>query len=329
VSGRRYGVGVWAFGNLGDRFLLDGYRPDAPADLETTVRSAAEIPHLHGLEVNVPIHTREVGVDRLGRLLSDAGLACLALGVEVTADARWRWGSLTSADADVRADAIAVHKEAMDAAAELGAGMVNSWLGQDGHDLAFQQEYRASWDRLVEGYREVARHRPDVRLALEFKPREPRVRSMVPTTGMALLAAQETREPNVGVTIDVGHALHAGESMAQSAVLAARYGRLFHLHFNDNGRGWDDDLPVGTVHTVEMLELLAWLRELGYEGAYSLDLFPFREDPAAAIGHSIEVLRGLERLLDRLGGAALVRDLRQEDALKLHRRIAAAMLPSD
>ncbi len=327
MTARRYGVGVWAFGNLGDRFLLGGYRPEAPTSLETIVRQASAIEGLDGLEFNVPIHTGRGNVDGLRTLLESAGLSCLALGVEVTADARWRYGSLSSADAEVRRQAIAIHKEALDAAAELGAPIVNSWLGQDGHDVAFQQDYVEDWSRLVEAYHEIGAYRQDVRLAIEYKPREPRVRSLVPNVGIALLAALETGLENVGVTIDVGHALHAGENVAQAAVHAAQRDRLFHLHLNDNGRGWDDDLPVGTVHTIEFLELLAWLRRVDYRGPYSLDIFPYREDPAEAIAHSIGVLKGLEHILDELGGDDLLRGLSQDGALAVHRRIASVLTP--
>lgn len=327
MTATRYGVGVWAFGNLGDRFLLDGYRPDAASSLDEIFRQATAIEGLDGLEFNVPIHTTIRNVDILRALLGGGGLSCLALGVEVTADPKWRYGSLSSSDAAVRSEAIAIHKEALDVAAELQTPVVNSWLGQDGHDVAFQQDYMEAWSRLVEAYREIGAHRQDVRLAIEYKPREPRVRSLVPNVGMALLAAQETGLENVGVTIDVGHAFHAGENIAQAAVHAARRGRLFHVHMNDNGRGWDDDLPVGTIHTIEFLELLAWLRRVEYRGPLSLDIFPYREKPAEAIAYSIHVLKGLEKVLDGLGGDALVRGLSQDEALAVHQRIAATLTP--
>lgn len=84
---------------------------------------------------------------------------------------------------------------------------------------------------------------------------------------------------------------------------------------------------MGTVHTIEFLELLSWLRRVDYRGPYSLDIFPYREDPAEAIAYSIRVLKGLERVLDELGGDDLVQHLSQDGALTLHRRIASVLLP--
>ena len=79
--------------------------------------------------------------------------------------------------------------------------------------------------------------------------------------------AKETGLANVGVCIDVGHSFMAGENVAESAVLLQHHGeKLFHMHFNDNYRSWDDDMIVGSVHWVEYVELLHWLRETGYAG---------------------------------------------------------------
>jgi len=98
--------------------------------------------------------------------------------------------------------------------------------------------------------------------------------------------------------MDVGHALMAGENVAEAAVLLQHYGnKLFHMHFNDNYRTWDDDMIVGSLHTVEYFELLFWLKEIGYDGWYSMDQYPYREDGAAAVGESAAFLRSVESLL--------------------------------
>ena len=51
------------------------------------------------------------------------------------------------------------------------------------------------------------------------------------------------------------------------------------MHFNDNYRLWDDDMIVGSVHTIEYLELLYWLDRIGYDGYLSMDQYPYREEP--------------------------------------------------
>ena len=88
--------------------------------------------------------------------------------------------------------------------------------------------------------------------------------------------------------IDVGHSLMAYENVAESAALLHYFGnKLMYMHFNDNWRLWDDDMTVGSVHTIEMLELLYWLDRLNYTGWYALDIFPYRENGIRAASESI------------------------------------------
>lgn len=54
---------------------------------------------------------------------------------------------------------------------------------------------------------------------------------------------------------------------------------------------------VGSLHVVEFVELLFWLREAGYAGWYSMDQYPYREDGAKAVGESVAFLHSIERLL--------------------------------
>ena len=126
---------------------------------------------------------------------------------------------------------------------------------------------------------------PKIRFALEYKPKEPRTHSYLARCGDTLLMAQRTGQPNVGVTIDTGHSFAAGENVAEAAVMLAAYGdKLFDLHFNDNYRFWDDDMIVGSVHFAEFVELLFWLREIGYRGWYSWIRTPTARRPRAPCG---------------------------------------------
>jgi xylose isomerase len=155
---------------------------------------------------------------------------------------------------------------------------------------------------------ELAQAYPDLAFALEYKPKEPRTHSTLARMADTLLMAQDTGCKNVGVTIDTGHAYVAGEVVAESIILAKRAGnRLFHMHFNDNHASWDDDMIVGSVHSVCYLETLYWLDRAGYAGWLSMDQYPYREDGAAAISESIlwlvrfdEILTANREEIDRL-----------------------------
>ena len=97
---------------------------------------------------------------------------------------------------------------------------------------------------------------------------------------------------NVGVLLDFGHALFGGESPAAAAQLLIDHDLLWAMDVNDNLRGWDDDMVVGTVHPVELFEFFYTLKSNGWEGVWQLDQFPFREDTVEAARLSIRFLQG-------------------------------------
>jgi xylose isomerase len=142
-----------------------------------------------------------------------------------------------------------------------------------------------------------------------------------------LLLAQETGCANVGVTIDTGHAFIAGEVVGEAVVLAKRAGdRLFHMHFNDNHVTTDDDMIVGSVHTVCYLETLYWLDRCGYRGWLSMDQYPYREDAATAIGESIEWLRQFSQILD-VNRTAIDELVAGQDAIATSRLLRRMLAP--
>ena len=59
------------------------------------------------------------------------------------------------------------------------------------------------------------------------------------------------------------------------------------------------------MHLVEFLELSFWLKEVGYEGWYSMDQYPYREDGQGALRASVEFLVGLDEILTDAARAEL------------------------
>ena len=181
---------------------------------------------------------------------------------------------------------------------------------------------------MEEGIRTLCKNYPKVRFSLEYKPKEPRTHSYMARCGDTLLMAQRIGTPNVGVTIDTGHSFNAGENVAEAAVMLSMEGqKLFHLHFNDNYRSWDDDMIVGSVHFVEYVELLFWLRETGYAGWYSMDQYPYREDAQGALRESIEFLKAIDRRLDASAMNEMRDIARKGDAVKSTKWIRQKFFP--
>jgi xylose isomerase len=186
----------------------------------------------------------------------------------------------------------------MDWAAGLGCMYVDLWFGQDGYDYCFQADYVAAFERLREGIIACKDHNPDVKLLIEYKIKEPRTHCFAGSAAKVLLLLDGL--DNVGVVLDVGHALAAGENMAEVAATLSIYDKLDYVHFNDNYRGWDDDMMVGSVHLVETLEFIYWLKRVDYQGWLTLDIFPYREDGVKAAIESRDWLEAMFRAVDRI-----------------------------
>jgi xylose isomerase len=192
-------------------------------------------------------------------------------------------------------------KTAMDLAAELGANMITCCPLIDGWDYNFQVDYLKQWNWFVEGIREAAMHRSDVRISLEYKPYEARNTIILPNVTATLHACDQIGLPNVGVTMDVGHALTAHETPAASACLAHNAGRLFYVHFNDNNRLWDWDMIPGSVNVWDMVETLFYLDRMGWQGWFTYDVFTRHGDPAEGFTATIQSINNLEALVEKIG----------------------------
>jgi len=306
-STNRYSVILGNLGNTCDRFLSSGYKDKLPK--EEMVRQAAAIPGIEGLELVGTWDITEDNATQMEGLLQDHKLECVSIIPDLFSQRRWGSGSFAAKDAEIRRQALEETRTAARIARQIRCPLLNLWLGQDGYDYPLQSHYQRERIWLMEGIRTVAAEFPDLKFALEYKMMEPRTHSFHARAADTLLMAQETGLVNVGVCIDVGHSLMAHENVAEAAVMLQHYGnRLFHMHFNDNYRGWDDDMIVGSIHLVEYLELLFWLKESGYTGWYSMDQYPYRENGQAAVRESVAFLREIEARLNEKNSAEL-RDL--------------------
>jgi sugar phosphate isomerase/epimerase len=285
---RKYSVILGNLGNTCDRFCKS-YK-DNP-DAETMLRRAAAIPFVKGIELVGTWDVTPENAGQMTRLLADLQLQTVSIIPDLFADKTWWKGSYSSKDPCVRRKAIDYTRRMADIAGAMNCGILNIWPGQDGYDYLLTAEYDREREWMCAAIRELAEAYPQLHFALEYKPKEPRTHSYLARMADTLLLAQETGCANVGVTIDTGHSCVAGEVVAEAIVLAQRAGnRLFHMHFNDNFGSWDDDMIVGSVHSVAYIEMLYWLDRCRYSGWLSMDQYPYREDAAGAIGESIQWL---------------------------------------
>jgi xylose isomerase len=280
----KYAVILGFLGQHRDRFQVFG----PPYTLEEKFYRAAQVELCGAVEL---VYPAELGnVAKAKALLEKHNLLVSSVNVNIKADDIFHRGALTSPDPAVRAQAVEYLKTGMDIAPELGTDIVTCCPLGDGTEYAFQMDYIDSWGWFVDGIREAAKHRADVKLSLEYKKSETRAHCVMPTAASALHTAEQTGLDNVGVTVDIGHALYASEIPGLSLAQCAAVGRLFLIHINDNYRDWDWDLVPGSVNWWDWVECMLYIDRIDYDGWLVSDVMPARLDTVAvmnAVGKSI------------------------------------------
>ena len=116
-------------------------------------------------------------------MLDAYGLGVSTVNLNVKGDEIWRYGSFTHPEASVRRKAVDAMKEAMDRAAQLECPIVTCALLNDGVDYPFEINYMDAFSHALEGIREAAEYRKDVKISLEYKQSEPRVHCLLNNAG--------------------------------------------------------------------------------------------------------------------------------------------------
>lgn len=310
-----------AFGNTADRYCLSGY--GKKYDLKQLLKHAASVEDIEGVELVGNWHVNEKNYKEVTSMLDGMGLKVPLVTPDLWTQGKWGKGSYSSMDPAIREAAMDETRLSMDIAAMVGANMVDIWLGQDGFDYWFSENYTDSWKRIVECVRACAAHNPDVVLAHEYKRKEPRTHLFVDSAAKVKCLMAEVGAPNQGIMIDTGHAQAAGEGVAEAIAFSGK--DLCYIHINDNYTFWDDDMMFGSVHTIEALEILYWLDRVGYEGWYTLDIFPYREDELAAVRESIAWVKGLRELIDYMGADKIEAVIESREATNMSRLIREAV----
>lgn len=312
----KFATGLGTFGDQADRFCQSGYKK-IKKNVEELFADAAKVKDLSGLELVGTAHVNEKNVNLIKKLKSDYNFQIVDIVIDIFTQSRWGRGTFGTAKPEVRKESIQEVKTYMDIAADLNCNLVDLWFGQDGYDYVFQSDYIHAWENIAAGVAECADYRKDIKIGLEYKPKEPRTHCYIGTIGKALMLIAKVKRDNIGIIIDVGHSFYAYETPAETVALCKLFGdKLYHLHLNDNYRYWDDDMMVGSVHIQEYLELLYWLKKTNYNGWYSFDIFPYREDGISATNECIEWTKSLINAVNSVEEEEIEEVLKRENAVQ-------------
>ena len=302
---------------------------NGPGNIAGMISAAGRIPGISAADLNYPDHFTEHPPGRLKRLLADNGMALNGLAMRYYGCPEFAAGAFTNPNRSVRRDAIDMTRHAIDTLAEMGGKTLTLWLGQDGMDYPFQASYSTLWDDTISALAQLADHNPQIDLAIEYKPSDPRAFALMPDVATTLLAVRECGRSNIGVTLDFAHSLMAGEMPAHSAHLISRHSRLLGIHLNDGYRTRDDGLMVGTANPVPTVELFVELMRLDYQGVIYFDTFPELSglDPIEEARANILQCERLSRkaacLVDDPDLAAAIA---RQDAVQSQQLVSAALL---
>lgn len=313
---RKYSVFIFNVASCSDRYCSAYGREYSIGEMFDRVKS---IPLLSAVDLVMNEQFRN-NIDEVRENIKRTGLKVASVAVDTFANPIYRQGSLSSIDTKIRDKAISDSKDAIDFAAELGCKTVTLWPGQDGYDYLFQADYIKERSLFQDGIAKLAEHNKNIDITLEYKIKEPRTHSYISTVGSTLLMINSIGAENLGIALDYGHAALGYETPAESVAMCKMYGdRLRHIHINDNYRLWDDDMIVGSVHTLEYLEFIYWLRKTGYSGYMTLDQFPFREDGRDAVNESALWLDCLENVIDNADMGEIDYIISRKDAIAASR----------
>ena len=282
-----------------------GYRDYWPGknDINTfDLLTRASKAGINAADLNFPDHFENIKLQELKETLKQLNIHLNGLAMRYYSEEKFKLGAFTNPEKEIRKKAIEETKKGIDVLSELNGDLLTLWMGQDGFDYSFQADYCQLWDWTIDALREITEYNPKIKIALEYKPNEPRSFSLMPDVSTTLMAIKEVGNKNMGVVLDFAHVLYADEMPAYSANLIGRYSEILGVHLNDGYGKWDNGLMVGSVHPIQIIELLVELKKLNYKRAIYFDTFPDHSglDPITESSTNIKTFKKLNIIADKL-----------------------------
>ena len=218
----------------------------------------------------------------------------------------YKYGSLTSHSAAVRAQAIEHNIECIELGRALGSKALTVWVG-DGANFPGQHNLRGALERYLESAREIYAALPaDWNLLIEHKLFEPAFYATTIADWGTSFACASALGPKAKCLVDLGH--HAPNTNIEMIVARlAQFGKLGGFHFNDSKYG-DDDLDSGSINPFQLFLVFNELADAAardgaaFHPAYMLDQSHNVTDPIESLMSSaVEVQRAFiqSALVDR------------------------------
>jgi len=223
-------------------------------------------------------------LERVGDLLRHHALRCvIETGARFLLNPyRKHQPTLLDPDPMQRARRLDFLKRAVDIAEVLDADAVSFWSGTPSDAVG-----EAEWlNRLVAGCRNLCAFAAKRNVRLAFEP-EPGM--FVDTMTRFAELHQAVNHGRFGLTLDIGHLHCLGETPIVDHLRRWR-ASLLNVHIEDMRRGVHDHLMFGEGE-IDFKEVLAGLREIGYEGAVHVELSRHSHNAVETAKKALQFLR--------------------------------------
>jgi sugar phosphate isomerase/epimerase len=189
---------------------------------------------------------------------------------------------LTSPDAAVRAKTSHYLEELVACSADVGGTRII--LGSPKQrDVGAGVTYEQAWDWAAQTLRDAVRRAEDRGVVICFEPLAPTETNFINTAAEGLRFVAQLNSPALSIILDVKAMCSEEKPIPQ--IIRESTGRFAYFHANDRnlkGPGFGD---------VDFRPIAAALRESGYDGFVSVEVFDFTEGPETIATQSLEYLR--------------------------------------
>jgi xylose isomerase len=289
---------LWCLGTYAERYVPGGYFD--PIEVDDQLEIMSKIDGLTGLFTFYPFAPMPDDPVKVKEKLAGFGLKVSNLAAECWSHPKWKHGGFADNNEKIRNEMVELFKRTIDVSKELGADSVLLWPAHDGFDYPFQADYRDGWKNVVDTIREIGSYDRSVKIAIEYKSKDPRQRMYVNNVGKLMMLLNDVGLDNVTGVIDVGHALMAQESLAESLVILDSHNKLGQIHLNENYRDADPDMIFGTINFWEILEFFYYLNKTDFEGWSSIDIIAGRDDRKKSLEVGVKLIWKYKKLADKL-----------------------------
>lgn len=199
---------------------------------------------------------------------------------------------LTTPDPLVRNKTWEFFRGLIDLSADLGDGSVMV-LGSGKQRASTKGSTAAdARRRLIEGLAALAPHAQERKVMILLEPLSPQFTDVVNTLGEAIAVTSEIRSPAIQSMFDTHNTV--AESLPHDELIRKNFKHIRHVHVNEL-----DGRHPGTG-TYDFVKVMRALREAGYSGWISLEVFQFKPSGEIVAKEARAVLRNIDQ---SLGGA--------------------------